>query len=126
MYHYETHCKKEIREKYVPYWKNVLDKIKQSGKMTIYANLIGTKGVLLNDMQVGIEFQNKVTDFAKKVIEEHENKQLIEKIISMEQGSPMQIKIIDKTQENTVNNAKSQGIEGLANEMDLPFNIIDE
>ena len=44
----------------------------------------------------------------------------------MEQGSPMQIKIIDKTQENTVNNAKSQGIEGLANEMDLPFNIIDE
>ncbi len=112
--------------KYVPYWQNVLEKIKQSGKMTMYANLLGTKGVLLNDMQIGIEFQNKVTDFAKKVIEEHENKQLIEKIVSMEQGAPMQVKIIDKAQENAQSNTKSEGIEGLANEMDLPFNVIDE
>ena len=29
--------------KYVPYWKNVLEKIKQAGKMTIYANFYGTR-----------------------------------------------------------------------------------
>ena len=80
----------------MPYWQNVLDKIKQSGKMTIYANLLSTKGVLVNDMVVGIEFPKKVTDFAKKVIEEHENKAFIEKIVSMEQGSNMQIRILEK------------------------------
>ena len=68
--------------------------------MTVYANLIGTKGILINDLQVGIEFPGKVTDFARKVIEEHENKAMIEKIISMEQGSPMQIKILDKSEKN--------------------------
>ena len=80
--------------KYVSYWQNVLDKIKQSGKMTMYANLIGTKGVLLNDLVLGIEFPGKVTDFAKKVIEENENKALIERIVSIEQGSRMQINCV--------------------------------
>ena len=113
-------------DKYVPYWQNVLDKIRQSGKMTIYANLIGTKGVLVNDLILGIEFPNKVTDFARRVIEEHENKALIEKIISMEQGANMQIRILDdmKTSDKTTN--KNNQIEDLANKMDIPFSVIDE
>lgn len=112
--------------KYVPFWQNVLDKIKQSGKMTMYANLLGTKGVLVNDLIVGIEFPGKVTDFARKVLEEHDNKVMLEKIISMEQGSPMQIKIIDNNTEISNTDNKKQGIEGLAKEMDLPFDVIDE
>ena len=116
----------KVSGKYVPYWQNVLDKIRQSGKMTIYANLIGTKGVLVNDLIVGIEFPGKVTAFAKKVIEEHDNKILIEKIVSMEQGSPMQIKILDNTEEKSSAGAQKQGIEGLAEAMDIPFDVIDE
>ena len=116
---------KTTNGEYVTYWQNVLDKIKQSGKMTVYANLIGTKGVLINDLVVGIEFPGKVTEFARKVIEEHENKAMIEKIISMEQGSPMQIKILDKTEEKKAA-AKKPEIENIADEMDIPFNVIDE
>ena len=112
--------------KYVPYWQNVLDKVRQSGKMTIYANLLGTKGVLLNDLLVGIEFPGKVTEFSKKVLGEHENKALIEKIVSMEQGSSMQIKIIDNTENTAKETDKKEGIESLASEKDLPFNVIDE
>ena len=108
----------------VPYWQNVLDKIKQAGKMTIYANLIGTRGVLVNDMVVGIEFPKKVTEFAKKVLEEHENKTFIEKIVSMEQGANMQIRILDKS--NNQSTPKKQSIENIANELDIPINIIDE
>ena len=92
--------------------------------MTIYANLIGTKGVLVNDLIVGIEFPGKVTEFAKKVLEEHENKTLIEKIVSMEQGKPMQIKILDKNADSQP--TKKQGIEGFAEEQDITFNVIDE
>ena len=108
----------------MPYWQNVLDKIKQSGKMTIYANLLSTKGVLVNDKVVGIEFPKKVTDFAKKVIEEHENKAFIEKIVSMEQGSNMQIRILEKNKGKK--ETKKTSIESIANELDIPINIIDE
>jgi D-mannonate dehydratase len=110
--------------KYVQYWKNVLEKIKQAGKMTIYANLLGTKGVLVNDMVVGIEFPKKVTDFAKKVIEENENKHLIENIVSMEQGAQMQIRILDK--DDKKQESKKSSIENIASELDIPINIIDE
>jgi len=41
------------------YWQNVLDKIKQSGKVMIYTNLIGTVATQINDMTVGIEFPRK-------------------------------------------------------------------
>ena len=112
--------------KYVPYWPNVLDKIRQSGKMTIYANLLGTKGVLINDLIVGIEFPGKVTDFARRVLEEHDNKTMIEKIVSMEQGTAMKIKILDKSAETSNEVTQKQGIEGLAKAMDLPFDVIDE
>ena len=115
-----------ISGKYVPYWQNVLDKVRQSGKMTIYANLLGTKGVLKNDLVVGIEFPGKVSEFAKRILEDHDNKALLEKIISMEQGSTMSIEIIDKTKESTNKTSKKQEIEDLANKMDLPFNVIDE
>ncbi len=114
----------KIPGKAVPYWKNVLDKIRESGKMTVYANLLGTQGILVNDLVVGIQFPGKVTEFAKKVIEEHENKALLEKIVSMEQGTTMQIKILDNSAAKT--EEKKTGIERLASEMDLPFNVIDE
>ena len=92
----------------------------------MYANLLGTKGILINDLIVGIEFPRKVTEFTKKILEENENKALIEKIISMEQGSNMQIRIVDKTEEGAKKPSKKEAIESLANEMDLPFNVIDE
>lgn len=111
--------------KYVPYWQNVLEKLKQNGKMTLYANLLGTKGVLINDLIVGIEFPGKVTTFAKKVIEDNENKAIIEKLVSMEQGATMKIKILGN-EEVTSSNSSKQGIEGFAQKMDLPLDIIED
>ena len=127
----KANINKEIKVKqdntriYVQYWQNVLDNIKKNGRMTVYANLIGTKGVLLSDMIIGIEFQGKITDFVRKVIEEPENKSLIEKEVSMQQGSPMQIKIIEKNFSQKETNKKDE-IESIASQMDLPFKIIDE
>ena len=36
------------------YWNNVINKVKQSGKMAIYVNLIGSKASQLNDMTVEV------------------------------------------------------------------------
>ena len=109
--------------KYVPYWSSVLDKIKANGKIMIYTNLIGTKALLLDDMTVGIEFPSKLSEFAKKVLNEYENKALIEKIISVEQGNTMRVKYLGS--EETQSKPKDD-IENLVNKLNIPINIIDE
>lgn len=109
--------------KYVPYWTTVLDKIKAEGKIMIYTNLIGTKAKLIDDMTVGIEFPGKLSEFAKKVLNEYENKTIIEKLVSMEQGNTMRVKYLgsDISEEKPKDN-----IENLANKLNIPINIIDE
>ena len=108
----------------VSYWNAVLDKIKQNGKIMIYTNLIGTRAVQLDDMTVGIEFPNKVSEFANKVLNEYENKALIEKLISVEAGNTMRVKYINGNSKNTVK--PKDNLENFANKLDIPINIIDE
>ena len=109
--------------KYIPYWSTVLDKIKANGKIMIYTNLIGTKAVLLDDMTVGIEFPNKLSEFAKKVLNEYENKTIIEKLVSVEQGNTMRVKYIGN---EDIETKPKDDIENLANKLNIPINIIDE
>ena len=109
--------------KYVPYWSSILDKIKAEGKIMIYTNLIGTRAVLIDDITVGIEFPSKLSEFAKKVLNEYENKAIIEKLVSMEQGNTMRVKYLgsESAEEKT-----KDGIENLANKLNIQINIIDE
>lgn len=108
----------------VPYWSTVLDKIKQNGKIMIYTNLIGTNAVKIDDMTIGIEFPNKVSEFAKKVLNEIENKALIEKLISMEEGNTMRVKYLSG---NSPKDTKPKSnLENFAEKIDIPINIIDE
>ena len=122
-----SNVKKEVSEKipgkYVPYWGSILDKIKAEGKIMIYTNLIGTKALLIDDMTVGIEFPSKLSEFAKKVLNEYENKAIIEKLISMEQGNTMRVKYLGN---DNVEKKPKDGIENLASKLNIPINIIDE
>ena len=112
----------------LPYWNNVLDKIKQNGKMMLYANLIGTTAYQINDMTVEIVFNKKITDFARKVLDEYENKEFISKLVSMEAGNTMNVKLseigsnINKTNEKE----KTNEIENIVGGTEIPFNVIDE
>lgn len=108
----------------VPYWSTVLDKIKQNGKVMIYTNLIGTNAVKIDDMTIGIEFPNKVSEFAKKVLNEIENKALIEKLISMEEGNTMRVKYLSGN--SSTDTKPKSTIENFAEKIDIPINIIDE
>lgn len=108
----------------LPYWSNVIDKIKQSGKMGIYVNLIGSKAKEINDMTIEVELANK-NSFAKNILETHENKAEIEKIASMEAGKTMNVRFVSQNDKKQVNeNANS--IEDMVNGLDIPINIIDE
>ena len=106
------------------YWSDVIDKIKQNGKMGIYVNLIGSKAKEINDMTIEVELANK-NSFAKNILETHENKAEIEKIASMEAGKTMSVRFVSQADKKQINE-NTNSIENMVNGLDIPINIIDE
>lgn len=87
----------------------------------LYSNLANSNAVELNDMTIGISFPEGLTPFGKSVIGKSENITEISKLISMEYGKPMQIRLIDNTNEKSNDNS----IDNIAKGLDLPLNIIE-
>ena len=108
----------------ISYWNNILNKLKQNGKMGVYVNLIGSTAKQVNDLVVEIKLANQ-NSFAKQILETHENKTEIEKIVSEEFGKPMNIKFINEDKKNN-EQKNSDTIENIVNNFDIPFNVIDE
>ncbi len=106
------------------YWPQIMNDLKQNGRIVLYTNLMGTKAKEINDMTVGIEFPNGMTSFGKAVLEKQENKKEISNLVSIACGKEMQIKYltqIEKQHELT----NEESIQNLANESNIPFTIIE-
>ncbi len=125
------------------FWPNILQQLKSNGKVMIYANLLNSRAIKLNDMTIGIEFQGGLNDFRKRLLEQNENKKEIEKLVSIACGKEMQIKYIDKplktveykkstqtttVKQNKVETEKKNSISSLDDLADLgiDINYIDE
>ncbi len=105
------------------YWPQIMNELKQNGKIVLYTNLMGTKAKELNDMTIGIEFPNVITPFGKAVLEKQENIREISKLVSMAYGKEMQIKYLSKEkQEHKLTNEET--LQNFAKESDIPFNFI--
>ena len=113
----------------LPYWSEVINNIKQKGKLMLYTNLIGTKAKEINDMTIGIELNSKGTSFTKTVIEQHDNIQIIKQELLQFCGKEMNVKCIEGTTGSAKKESKkvvdSTKIEDMAKSLDLPINIID-
>ena len=96
------------------YWPKVISNLKSKGKITLFTNLINTKAVEINDMQLGIV---GLSAFGKTVVEQIDNKKEIETAIAQEAGKTMHIKIEEP--QNIVNKTNTQ-------DFGIPINIIDE
>ena len=106
------------------YWPQILQDLKQNGKIVLYTNLLNTQAREINDMTVGIEFPNGLTSFGKTVLEKQENIKELTNLVSMASGKPMNIKYITNVGNvNQVNEEKNIG--DLAKESDIPFNVIE-
>ena len=115
---------KKFSNKTEEYWPQIVNDLKQSGKIVLYTNLLNTRARQINDMTVGIEFPNGMTSFGKTVLEKQENIREISNLVSMACGKEMQIKYI--TQNSQVHQiTKEENLQNLANELDIPFNIIE-
>ena len=98
--------------------------LKQSGKIVLYTNLMGTRAKQINDMTVGIEFPHGMTAFGKAVLEKQENIRDISNLVSIACGKEMQIKYI--TQNKDIHQmTNEENLQNIAKDSDIPFNIID-
>ncbi len=107
------------------YWTQILNDLKQNGKIVLYTNLIGTTATELNDMTVGIEFPKGISPFGKTVLEKQENIREIANLVSIACGKEMQIKYITKSQDATAPMTEEENLQELAQQSNIPFNIIE-
>lgn len=105
-------------------WGKVIGHLKENGKIMLYTNLMQGKAVELNDMTVGVEFANGLTTFGKSILEKPENINELSKLVSMEYGKPMQIKIIDGSKKSE--STKLNPMDNFENDLGMPINIIDD
>ena len=100
------------------YWKDVINNLRGKGKVTLFTNLLNSKAVEINDMQLGIV---GLTSFGKQIVESPENKQEISRAILEVTGKEMQVKV--EEEKNIIEKkAKKDNFNGI----DMPINIIDE
>ena len=105
-------------------WPNILNDFKSNGKIMLYTNLINSNAVELNDMTVGIEFPNGLNSFGRTVLEKIDNKNEVEKQVSIACGREMHVKYIDLKKENNNQMVKNDA-ESIMNNLDIPFDVID-
>ena len=148
----ETNKTKEEAGNIISNWSNVLNNLKKEGKVILYANLINTDAVELDDMTVGIKFNNGLNSFRKELLQKPENMNVLIKEISMICGKPMNVKLQDaggsinktkiytqtkeepikekvqqKEEQDGINtNAKIESEEDALSTLDIPINFIEE
>ena len=107
-------------------WPQIVANLKQEGKIMLYTNLINSNATEINDMTVGISFPKGLTPFGKAILEKNENRAELERKISIEFGKPMRIKYIEEQkQEQAESKVEESAIENFAQDLDLPFNVIE-
>lgn len=106
-------------------WPTIVNDLKQNGKIVLYTNLMNTSAEEINDMTVGIKFPNGLSSFGKTVLEKQENIKEISTLVSMACGKEMQIKYISEPQSQAVVHRPEDDIQKLANQSDIPFNVIE-
>ncbi len=103
-------------------WGKLVNELKENGKIMLYTNLMNTTATEVNDMTVGIVFQNGITPFGRSILDKPESVNELTKIVSMELGKTMQVRYIDAKHPE-----ESRDIVGeITKEIDMPVNVIDE
>lgn len=107
-------------------WRNILDELRQNGKIMLYSNLLKAKAIELNDMAIGISFPEGINAFGKSILEKPENVNELARTVSMEYGKDMKVRIIESVDSLPKKEEKKENeIENMAGSLDIPLNIIE-
>ncbi len=103
-------------------WGKLVTGLKENGKIMLYTNLVNTTATEVNDMTVGIVFQNGITPFGRSILDKPESVNELTKLVSMEYGKPMQVRYIDAKHPE-----ESKDLVGeITKEIGMPINVIEE
>ena len=107
-------------------WKNILSDLRQNGKIMLYSNLLKAKAIELNDMVIGISFPEGINAFGKSIIEKPENINELSRIVSMEYGKDMKVRLVENVEALPKKEKKNENqLEQMAENLDIPINIIE-
>lgn len=106
------------------FWPKIIDQLREQRKMLLATNLLNTVATLINDMTIGIVFTNGLTPFVKSVMERPENMQELTRLVSIECGKEMRIKLLDNQDEILKQKAKEES--NPIQDLDIPINVIEE
>ncbi len=115
----------------LPEWGEVVSGLKKSGKVVLYANLIGSRAVRLDKGTIGLIFGETAGDFGKTVVFKNENLAILKNAVKKVTGEDMNIKCISEGEVNRLSTSpsvdeKSEKVTRIAEKLDIPINIIDE
>lgn len=116
----------KLNIKKLEFWPNVINKLKEEGKMLLASNLLNTTATLINDMTVGIVFTSGLTPFVKSILERPENMNELIRLVSIECKQDMKIKVLDSSDDLLKKKSEEKDNFGNLEELDIPINIIDE
>ena len=102
-------------------WKNIISKLRGTGKIRLFSCLATTKVNEIGDMILEIEFPNGLTSFQEDVLNDNLNKKDLEKVIFEETGKEWHIKLKDGKKEENSNKQSNNPIDNLG----IDINIID-
>lgn len=115
---------KKLNISKLEFWPKLINNLKEQRKMLLATNLLNTTATLINDMTVGIVFENGLTPFIKSIMERPENMQELTKLISIECGKEMRVKLLDN--QDAILQQKVREEKNPINDLDIPINVIDE
>ena len=102
-------------------WKEVLERLKKTGKFRLYTSLANAVANQKGDMIIEISFPRGLTAFNKQILEDVQNKTDLEKIVYEVSGEQMHIKYITDNNTTTSQKTNNNPLEGLG----IDINIID-
>ena len=120
-----SNSKKTYTGKVEEFWPRVVDDLRQSGKIVLYTNLMGTTAKEINDMTVGIEFPRGMTPFGKAILQKQENIKEISNLVSIAYGKQMNIKYIVENSSPKIQ-TREDDLQNLAKNTGIEFNVIDD
>ena len=106
--------------KSVEHWNEILVDLRNSGKVSVYANLINANAQIIANNVIGIYFK---VEFAKKTVDTPENLDAIKQSVRNVIGKDFEIRCFFK-QEGKKN--KIDDIQNTAKQFNIPMDIVDE
>ena len=106
------------------YWPQIMNDLRQNGKIVLYTNLMGTVAKEINDMTVGIEFPKGMSSFTKQILNKQENIRDISKLVSIACKKEMQIKFLTPDM-HTNDISRDESLQKLASDSDIPFQFVE-